>query len=161
MLLTVFFSQILTIELSIEYTRSKFLWNSIFLIGKLYIWSFIIKGLFDLISYSSTCPLMVPTPNVKPPWHLRAVIAGNVSKLKDLKSFKLRKSLNSPHLLTAYLLFCFKQLNPQSRTPTLFLTRGSQASTLPSSFPTSNSWCSGLIVHLFIAMLSDIRGCIN
>lgn len=53
--LTSFLFQSLSILESMDITRSKELWNSIFLIGSSYWWSLINRGLSDRKSYSKTC----------------------------------------------------------------------------------------------------------
>lgn len=71
-------------ELSIDRTKSCASWKSKSWIGSPYIWSLIWKGLLDLMSYKSTCPVAVPTPSVRPPWNLSAVTDGKPSSLKKM-----------------------------------------------------------------------------
>ena len=49
-------------------------------------------------------------------------------------------------------------LKAQSKVPTLFLVRGSHASTFPSFVPQTNSWCTGFIAHRFTSEASVTRG---
>jgi hypothetical protein len=79
---TVCFPHILMTELSMDRTKSWASWKSTSRMGNPYMWSLTRKGLLDLISYSSTCPVAVPTPSVRLPWNLSAVTDGKPSSLK-------------------------------------------------------------------------------
>jgi hypothetical protein len=84
---TVCFSHILMTELSIDRTKSCASWKSKSWTGSPYIWSLTRKGLLDLMSYKSTCPVAVPTPSVRLPWNLSAVTDGKPSSLKKHNVF--------------------------------------------------------------------------